>query len=489
MIKTKNYDLKFFIKLAIGLFCMFGFSYVFPVWADVTPAGVAAVGIFIGVVLLMSTGFGLLFPAIIGMFAMQMTGHYDSATIVTGSFGTGTIFQLIIIYGLCQGLISSGAGDVIARWFITRKFTRGRPMLFTFMFLLGGVYVGAVLEIGGVVLYYSLLESIRKQLGYEENGKWYKRMVMGVNTCTCVGFPLIPFKGLPLLIFGTLATVLATFGYTVSYPAYMLSSLVLSTIYVTVYVLIMRFSWKIDMSKLKDLDLKALGGEVKMNRQQTVISIAFLIAILYPVIQLFLPAGAAFTIWYNSISTGTWFAVVLAALFVLRVDGKPVVSGMKALSEGVDWGIIFSTGAFSLLGSMLASPDLGIRTWIGGVLSTVMGDLPFPFFLLIVILIAVVPTNFFSSAATGIIVSTLAAPFLVGFAETIGINPSVVGCAIVSSSMFAFLTMAASGTSPLFLGHNAVKNDNKLVWGTGSSLILVFVCICWAVHTGLAYIL
>lgn len=489
MAQTKNYDWKFVVKLVVGLFCMFGFRYVCPTWAEVTPVGVSAVGIFIGVVLLMSSGFGMLFPSIIGMFAMQMTGFYDSTTIVTGSFGSGTIYQLIIIYALCEALLSSGAADVIARWFISRKFTQGRPVLFTFVFLLCAVYVGAVLEIGGVVFYYALLESICKQLGYDENGKWYKRMVMGVNTCTCVGFPLIPFKGLPLLIFGTLASVLSTLGYTVNYAVYMLSSLVLSTVYVTIYVLIMRFVWKVDMSKLKDLDVAALVGEVKMNRQQAVISIAFLIAILYPVIQIFLPAEAAFTAWYNSISTGTWFGVVLAALFVIRVDGKPVVNGVKALTNGVDWSIIFSTGMFSLLGSMISNPELGIRPWLNTVLSMVVGNMPFPFFLLIIITVAVAVTNFFSSAATGIIVSTLSAPFLADFAASIGINPSVVGCAIVSSAMFAFLTMAASGTSPLFLAHKAVKDDNKLVWATGSSLIGVFILISWAVHTCLAYIL
>lgn len=489
MAKTKNYDWKFMTKLVIGLFCMFGFRYVCPTWADVTPVGVAAVGIFIGVVLLMSSGFGLLFPSIIGMFAMQMTGFYNSDTIVTGSFGSGTIYQLIIIYALCQALLSSGAADVIARWFISRKFTKGRPMLFTFMFLLCAVYVGAVLEIGGVVFYYALLEAICKQLGYDENGKWYKRMVMGVNTCTCVGFPLIPFKGLPLLIFGTLASVLSTLGYTVNYAVYMLSSLALSTVFVTIYVLIMRFVWKVDMSKLKDLDVDQLVGEVKMNRQQAVISIAFVVAILYPVIQIFLPADSGFAAWYNSISTGTWFGVILAALCIIRVDGKPVVNGMKALSEGVDWGIIFSTGMFSLLGSMISNPDMGIRAWLNGILSMVVGNMPFPFFLLLIITITVVVTNFFSSAATGIIVSTLSAPFLADFAASIGINPSVVGCAIVSSAMFAYLTMAASGTSPLFLAHNAVKEDNKLVWGVGSFLIVVFILISWMVHTCLAYIL
>lgn len=489
MAPTKNYDWKFIVKLVVGLFCMFAFRLVCPTWAEVTPVGVSAVGIFIGVVLLMSSGFGMLFPSIMGMFAMQMTGFYNSDTIVVGSFGSGTIYQLIIIYALCQALLSSGAADVIARWFISRKFTQGRPVLFTFMFLLCAVYVGAVLEIGGVVFYYALLEAICKQLGYDENGKWYKRMVMGVNTCTCVGFPLIPFKGLPLLIFGTLASVLNTLGYTVNYAVYMLSSLVLSTVYVTIYVLIMRFVWKVDMSKLKDLDVSKLVGEVKMNRQQSIISIAFLFAILYPVIQIFLPADAAFTAWYNTISTGTWFGVVLAVLFIIRVDGKPVVNGMKALSEGVDWAIIFSTGMFSLLGSMISNPELGIRSWLNTLLSAVVGNMPFPVFLLIIISVTVLVTNFFSSAATGIIVSTLSAPFLAEFAVSLGINPSVVGCAIVSSAMFAYLTMAASGISPIFLAHKAVKDDNKLVWVTGTSLIGVFVVISWTVHTCLAYIL
>lgn len=491
MSTNKNYDWKYITKLLIGLFFLFCGGHIFPTWADVTPVGVSAVSIFIGVVFLMSSGFGMLFPSLLGMFAMQLTGYYTSSTIVAGSFGDATIYQLIVIYALCSAMMSSGAGDVIARWFISRKFTQGRPMAFTFMFLLGAVYSGALLQIGGVVFFYALLESICKQLGYSEDSKWYKRMVMGVNVCTCVGFPLIPFKGLPLVILGSLVAALSSLGYQINYTVYMLSSFVLSFLFVVAYLLIMRYVWKVDMSKLKELDVSKLVGdqEVKMNRKQAIISIAFLIGILYSVVQIFLPQGAAFTTWYNSISQATWFGVVLAVLCIVKLDGKPIIDGNKALKDGVDWSLLFSTGMFILLGSMVAAPDLGIRPWLNGVLASLLGDMPFPFFLLIVITLAVVITNFFSSVATGVIVSTLSAPFLISYAETSGINPSVVGCAIVSSCMFAYLTMAASGTSPLFLNHAAVKDDNKLVWGVGLFLIVVFILISWMVHTCLAYIL
>jgi len=492
MAQTKSFDWKYWLKLVIGLFLMFASQYVFPTWAGVTPVGVAAVGIFAGVVFLISTGFGLLFPAILGMFAMQLTGFYTSGSIISASFGGNVIYQLIIVYALCAALQACGASDVMARWFITRKFAEGKPMLFTFMFMLGAVFVGALVGLGGIVFYYSVLESICKQLGYAEDSKWYKVMVLGTYTNACVGMSIIPFKSLPLIIFGTLESIMASLGFPVNYSIYMLCSIIVGLIFAIVFTLIIRYVWKADMSKLVNLKVEniiAEGGEVKMNKQQIICSVGFVISILYSVLQIFITKGTPFGDWYNGISQGIWFGVVFAALCIIRVDGKPVVNGPKVLKDGVDWPVIFAVAVFSLVGSMISSNDLGIKTWLNDILSAIFGGMAFPVFMLILIALTTIITNFFSNTAIGVIMSTLAAPFIAEYATNSGVNPSICGCAIVLASMFAFLTMAASGSAPLLLGHAAVKGDNKLVWGNGLFTAIIFIIMTWIICTLLAVIL
>ena len=491
MPKAKPYDWKFYVKLCIALVLMFGSGKLFPTWATVTPVGVSAIGIFIGVLLMVTTGFGMIFPCILGMFAMQLTGYYNSATILSGSMGSTSIYQMITFFALSQALMATGAADVIARWFITRKFTQGKPVLFTFMFNLGAVIIGSLMDMGGMIFYYAILESICHQLEYEEDSKWYKLMVMGVNVCCCVGFTLLPFKGMPLLIFGTFASVMAGLGYAINFSAYLVTAIFMCVLFAIVYTLLLRYFWKVDMSKLKDLDVSTLAGgdKLKMSRGQVIVSLGYALAILYAIVLLFLPKGAAFTTWFSSISQPIWSGVMFAILCIIHVDGKPVIEGEKIMKDGISWSILISTGAFVLLGGMISSPDLGVRDWLASVMTSLVGNMSFPIFMLLIIVITYVVTNFFSSVATGLIMMTLCAPIAASFAESIGINPAIVGYAIMAADMYAYLTLAASATSPIFLGHKAVADDNHLIWVTGGFCGLVFIVLCWAVSTLMAFVL
>ena len=65
--------------------------------------------------------------------------------------------------------------------------------------------------------YYSVLDEIRKQLDYEVDSSWMKFNVYGVYIAACVGMTLIPYKGIPLIVFGSLSTMLSEYGYEINY--------------------------------------------------------------------------------------------------------------------------------------------------------------------------------------------------------------------------------------------------------------------------------
>lgn len=150
------------INLIIGVLLLFIVGVAVPTWGPVTRLGVQAISIFIGLVYLAVTGFSFVFAGTIAMFAMQLTGFFTGSSIITQSWGGSTIYQLILVYALCQGLVECGAGDVIARYLISRKWAQGKPLAFTFMLLMASIFAGAFLGLGGIVFYYSILDEIRK---------------------------------------------------------------------------------------------------------------------------------------------------------------------------------------------------------------------------------------------------------------------------------------------------------------------------------------
>ncbi len=82
MAKQKTSTASYIIKLLIGIFLMYGINPMGINAAGILPAGYAAIGIFIGVLFLILTGYGLILPAMLGLFAIIQTGVYTPATMI-----------------------------------------------------------------------------------------------------------------------------------------------------------------------------------------------------------------------------------------------------------------------------------------------------------------------------------------------------------------------------------------------------------------------
>lgn len=479
------------IKIIIGIALMFLGGIICPTWSSVTRLGVQAIFIFAGMLFLTISGFTFVFNATAAMFAMQLTGYFTSADIIAKSWGGSVIYQLIIVYALCQGLVECGAGDVIARFLVSRKWAQGKPLAFTFMLLLASIFAGAFLGLGGIVFYYSVLDEIRKQLDYEENSAWMKFNVLGVYIAACIGMTLIPYKGIPLVVFGSMGSMLAQFGYEINYVTYMIAIAVFGVLASVAYCLMMKYVFRVDMSRMTSLDVRKIKGmsDIKMNRHQAVVTIIFAISILYGVAIVFIPKETAFYTVFNSISQTTWFAICLGILCVLRIDGKAAIDPRTAFKNGVNWEILFSIGGFSLLGTMLSAPEAGIQEWVESAFASILGGMSFPLFLLVVMLATVVFTNFMSNTAVGMLVTALSVPLLAVYAAELGINVTLFAAGLMMADMYAFMTPAASGSAPILHGHASMLDDKKFIYTTGVLVCLVHIIICWAIFTAAAYIL
>lgn len=484
----------YIVKLLIGLFFIFGFGLVCPPWGGITQVGMTAIGIFLGVVFLIVTGYGLIMPSLVGMFALLLTGYYTSNQLIAATTGSSTVFQLILVYALCEAVVACGAGEVMAKWLITRKVFQGRPLLWTVVFLMACVIAGALVGIGGVIFTYTILESVRQALGYEMDSKWNKYMSLGLYTAACAGMSIIPFKGVPLIIFGSVESQMVAAGLPVNYGTFMLTSLIISVAYVVVFTFMMKFIFKVDMDALRSFDATKIEGmqNVKMNRQQAWVSVLFLLSMLYSVVIIFLTAemkASGIGKLFASIGQPMWFALFLGLMCVVRVEGKPIINAEKCFKDGMSWGVVLAVCVFSVLGAVISSDSEGIKAWLVTLLNPVFGNMAFPMFMFLLVALTLVITNFFSNTAIGLIMSSLTCPFVAIYANEIGISPSVVGSALVMASMFAFLTMAASGTSPLFLGRPCIEKDSKFVYTSGIVMAAVMIVITTVCGTLLAFVL
>lgn len=133
--KEKN-PVVYWVGVVVGLFLMFVFGRVCPAWGAVTPMGVNMIGIFIGLLLLITVTGELIWPALAALVATVLCGYMTGGDIIAKFMGTTTILQVIAILVICAALRSTGAGAVIAKKIVTAKFVQGRPLVFTMFFLI-----------------------------------------------------------------------------------------------------------------------------------------------------------------------------------------------------------------------------------------------------------------------------------------------------------------------------------------------------------------
>ena len=221
-IKKEKSFTAYIIELVVGLFLIFGFGYVCPSWGGISTAGIQTIGIFFGLIYLISTtDFGLLIPGLLGFIAILMTRQYTPATLMAATFGSTTVVQIIFVYVLCQAIIVTGAAEFLAKWLLIRKSLQGKPYRFGFVFIFTSLMLGAFVGVGGIIFMFSLLDSIVLQLGYDKDGYFNKWMSLGSFLAAIIGMAFIPFKGLPLVIFGAILSAMAENGITLNFITYM----------------------------------------------------------------------------------------------------------------------------------------------------------------------------------------------------------------------------------------------------------------------------
>ena len=114
---------------------------------------------------------------------------------------------------------------------------------------------------------------------------------------------MLPFKGLPLLIFSPLKQALGEVGITTNDLLFMGIIALLGVIIAVVYYFIMVL-FKVDLDRLKNLDITKMDGmdHVKMNRQQVFVTIVFAISLIYTILILFIKKGTPFGDAFNGIN-------------------------------------------------------------------------------------------------------------------------------------------------------------------------------------------
>ena len=249
----------YLVHSLICLAIMFGFGQL-PPMEPLTPLGMNLIGIFLGVL------YGWIFIA--GLLALTLIGGMKPGLLLNKSFGDPIVVMMFFIFVFCAAINYYGLSKFISLWFITRKAVAGKPWLFTYTFLASIMLLGGLTSASpAAVIGWSILYGVCDVCGYRKGEGYPTMMVFGIVYAAQVGMALIPFKQAALTVMSAYETMSGTH---IDYAKYMLIAFVACALCSLLFILIGKYVFRPDVSKLKNLDAGRLDteGSLVLSRVQ-----------------------------------------------------------------------------------------------------------------------------------------------------------------------------------------------------------------------------
>lgn len=464
--KQSPKQLSYYIHMAITLLFLFGFG-LLPALEPVTALGMKVIGIFFGLLYGWTTC-GLIWPSLLGMVALALSGAMSAKEVLIGGFGNETTLLILFLLIFAAAVEEAGVSRSIALWFVTRPAFFGKPWLFTFFFLFAAFILSAATStMAAIVICWSILYMVAKSLGYRPGDAYPAIMVLGIVYACTLGLCLLPFKSVPLGLLGIYQQLSGEAIPFIKYVCFTAPTCILSLL---LFTLLGKFVFRPDVTPLKNLSAATFdsAGQIEIDKRQKVV-IGFLLGmILLLLIPSVLPKTWALAQILNGLgATGTIIAIV-AVMVMVRVDGEPLLAFGKMAARGIQWDVVILTAMVMPLVGVLTADITGIKPFLLKWLAPVFGGHGFVVFCVMVALLSIIITNLCNNGVTGVIFITIT----YGFAAQMGISTAAVALLIIFCVHLALLTPAASPMAAMLHGNKEwIKAAQVYRYGTVAVLL------------------
>lgn len=419
------------VHYAVVLFMCFIFPQLNPIGA-LTPQGMALVGGFLGAVWGWSM-IDMLWPSFVALFSMAW--FLGANQIAAAAFGNVTVVMLMFMFIAMSCISQTGAVTWLIQKLLSLKFFMGKPWVTIGFFFYVAYFIAGFNSVIMAVILIPVLGSLFKTLKVEPYSKLSTLVVIGVMYSLLMGQVTFPFMGVSLTL---LMTYSAMFQSALDFASYLMFTFPLSIVMILVYMGIMKFVFRVDVSPFADMTEEALGKCPPINKDQKK---AFVIVVMLfgAMICSSISALGPIYAFINKISLLGLSSLMLIITLLMRCeDGRPFVN----VAEPTQWSIILITALVMVLSTYMNSLDYGIVATITQMMQPLMGMSPYVF-IVCALAIAVFMTHF----ATNMVLCIVFMPFMVTFATTIGMNPTGIVALLFFSCQMSLAT--PGGGAPL----------------------------------------
>ncbi len=447
-----------------------------PPFGGITPYGMTILGIFLGSVY----GWvfvGFVWPSFLGMLLLGLTDYGTIAQVFGQGFGDSIVLNLLLTFILFAFINKSGLMQWMANRFISLKINIGHPWLLTFFFFFIASYIAGITNnIAVTILLWYLFYGICDKVGYKRGDKYVSFVVCGIvffATFSIVIFPFLPFS---LVGIGLMQSMVDFGDYT--QLGWLITGPLVTFLLILVYLLIGRFIFKVDISKLADKeDRFAELRTQKMGRSEKIGMAYLLLFLCIIILPTVLPKTWLITgILSNMSIIGACAACFVGICFSKNKDGETINKFGDLVASAVNWDMILLMIATVPICSAMESSDTGIMTTLMGAVMPVLNSVsPVVFVALIIIFFGIV-TQF----AHNLILLLVFGPTLAQLCASYGIPPIVFCAVFMMVIQTAIATPGASANSAMLFGNTAwvdTKHAFQLGWLFVTAALLLYIVV------------
>lgn len=458
-----------------------GFHFI-PPDGDVTEGGMSLIGLFIAM-LYGWTFCDMLWVSLLGIVCLPFTGLVTLPDFLASSFGSETLVFILFIFFFAGVINEVGLVDYIANKIISFKVLNGRPWLFS-TFLILGAFISAafVNAFVAIIVFWDIIFIVSERFGFNKKDKYPTLMILGVAIATSVGGAVMPYHPVPVVVLNTYSQ---TTGMSMDIAKYILFALPVTTLVVLVYMAACRFIFRPDLRELVHISVDFADPEkAHLNKQQKV-ALGFLCVFIFMIIApSILPADFLLTRIIDTLGLAGTVFVMLIAMCWVKFNGQPMAD-FKKLKSHVNYDIWVMMCFVIPFASIFTGEKTGIKESIIAAMQPILAGKSEMLFIVIVISIATILTNFANNMVVGAVFTTL----IVTIGGGMGMSEAPVVAILTVASCLSFATPAACPNMAMtFALKDWVKPTDIYKYATVTVILcLVFTLIIGQIWANLIY--
>lgn len=465
-------DTSYYIHSLIVILFMFAFPQLTPI-EPLTAQGMWALGIFIGL-LWAWTFVDFIWPSILGMCAVGLSGFMTIDAAFNAAFGNTTVIMVAVCFIFAAYLTQTGVCKTVAYWFISRKSCIGKPYIFMFYLLLACYLLGATAgPMAAIVIGWAIVYEVMEIAKYKKGESLPSILLVGVVVSSMLGSTVFPWRAFAVIAQNNARNLLAM---QCDFLDWVIPSFCASFAAMLLYIIVAKFVLRPDVSHLESKDdiYATFRNQIDLTTEQKVGLGVLAGVILFSSIPSFLPAGNVAKVFMSKFSIGPLMILAMALVYAIKIKGKHQLDFVRAVKEGIDWPTIIILASSMPVASMVQHADSGISTLINSVLMSILGDYGMFAIACLFVIFCVILTQ----VAHNLVMMIVLAPIICNLSLSMGFNAMPILMMLAFAANAGIATAGASVMGAMiFANREWIPTKNAFAY-TWSAVAVCAITMC-----------